>query len=84
MGRLFEDGLIPFGERTAQMYMAVAQNPQLANPNHGSCLPASWRTLYELTTLPEPTLKHALKDGLITLVDLTAAGIVAAQPVTTH
>lgn len=65
-GRMFSDGLIPFSPRTAQRYMEIADNPVISNTTHGSFLPASWRTLYELTKVPEPTLKRALSDGVIT------------------
>jgi hypothetical protein len=38
------------------MLMAIADNPVLSKANHGSVLPPSWRTLYELTKLPAPKL----------------------------
>jgi len=50
-------------ERTAQMLMAVSRNPVLANTNHGSYLPASWRTLYELSRLPDAKLTAAIEAG---------------------
>jgi len=56
---------LPFGRRTAHMLMVIAENPFLANGNHGSHLPASWRTLYELTRVDEPVLAEALADGRI-------------------
>ncbi|MCC7176926.1 MAG: hypothetical protein IT177_00880 [Acidobacteria bacterium] len=52
--------------RYAQMLMAVASHPQVGNAKHASYLPASAATLYELTKVPEPTLKYALQDGVIT------------------
>ena len=42
---------LPFGARTVQMLMKIADDPRITDPNHGSYLPASWRTLYELTKL---------------------------------
>jgi hypothetical protein len=57
---------LPFGPRTARMLMAVARDPLLSDRNHGSVLPPSWRTLYELSRLPEPVLEAALADGRIT------------------
>jgi hypothetical protein len=33
--------------------MVIAQHRVLANANHGSHLPPSWRTLYELTKLDD-------------------------------
>jgi hypothetical protein len=57
---------LPFGPRTAQMLMTVAKHPVLANPNHGSHLPPSWRTLSELATLPPKTVLARIEDGTIT------------------
>jgi hypothetical protein len=54
---------IPFGIRTGQMLMKIAAHPVLSATNHGSRLPPSWRTLYELTKLPEPLLEQALDEG---------------------
>ena len=49
-GAMVADDL-PFAKRTAQMYMAIANDARLTKTNHGSLLPASWRTLYELSRL---------------------------------
>lgn len=65
-GRMFEDGLVPFGERSAQRLMGIASHVVLSNPTHVSFLPPSWGTLYELTKVPELDLKRALSDGTIT------------------
>jgi hypothetical protein len=68
-GRMFRDHEhavarpIPFGIRTGQMLMKIAEHPVLSDTNHGSHLPTSWRTLYELTKLPEPLLEKALAEG---------------------
>lgn len=43
--------MLPFGPRSAQCFMAIAAHRWVSNPNHGSDLPASWRTLYEMTKL---------------------------------
>src|SRR5262249_19728146 len=56
---------LPFSERTAQMLMAIAANPILSNPNHGSHLPPSWRTLYELTKLPAEVLVAKIEDHTV-------------------
>jgi hypothetical protein len=56
---------LPFGARTGQMLMKIAAHPVLSDANHGSHLPTSWRTLYELTRLPEEMLKKALDAALI-------------------
>ena len=39
------------------MLMAIAADPRLRNPNHGSLLPPSWRSLYELTRLDDVTFE---------------------------
>ncbi len=57
---------LPFGKRTAQMLMKIARHPVLSNANHGSLLPTSWRTLYELAQLPPKKLEAKLIDGTIT------------------
>jgi hypothetical protein len=43
--------------------MEIARHPILSKRTHGSDLPASWRTLYELSKLPDATLTKALKEG---------------------
>jgi hypothetical protein len=65
---------LPFGERTVQM-LKVAQHPLLPDPNHGSLLPNSWRTLYELTKVPLAVLEEALVDGLPNLSDAVALAL---------
>lgn len=57
---------LPFGERAAQMLRKIAQHRVLSDPNHGSHLPASWRTLYRLSELDPPLLEAAIEDGTIT------------------
>jgi hypothetical protein len=61
-GPMIESDL-PFGPRTAEQLMAIARNPILSNANHGSHLPCSWRTLYELSRLPDKILQAKLDDG---------------------
>jgi hypothetical protein len=56
---------LPFGPRTAQRLMKIAENSTLVNATHVSHLPASWGTLYELTKLPNDILLAKLKDGSI-------------------
>ena len=49
-------GALPFNARTAQRLMAVAGDLRLSNTTHGSLsLPASWRTLYDLSRLDDDT-----------------------------
>ena len=58
---------LPFSRRTAEMLVAVAEHPVLSNAHHGSRLPASWRTLYELSRIePQSVLEAALDAGQIT------------------
>ena len=56
---------LPFGPRAAQMLMKVALDSRLTKANHGSLLPLSWRTLYELTKLDDATLDACIADGTI-------------------
>jgi hypothetical protein len=56
---------LSFGPRTAQMLMAVASNAVISNPNHGSFLPPSWRTLYSLSRLPQALLLTKIREGAI-------------------
>ncbi len=53
--RAMVDAELPFGARTAQRLMVIAGDPGIADRTHGSDLPPSWRTLYELT---RPRLNH--------------------------
>ena len=62
--KLIESDL-PFGRRTASMLMTIAGDKRLTNGNHGSHLPPSWRTLYELSRLDDDLLEAAFKDGRI-------------------
>jgi|GEM_PF-876272 len=63
-GAMIESDL-PFGERTAQMLMAIAADARITNAKHVSHLPASWGTLYELTKLPDDEFERCLSDGTI-------------------
>jgi DUF3102 family protein len=58
---------LPFGARTAQRLIAIAQDNRLSNINsaHVSLLPASWSTLYELTKLSDDEFEAAIKDRKI-------------------
>lgn len=57
---------LPFGPRTANRLMAIAEDRRIADRTHGSDLPASWRTLYELTRLDDDALAGAFEAGKIT------------------
>ena len=56
---------LPMKQRTAQKYMAVAENETLANPDHWSQLPADLNALYELSLAPEDVLEGWLADGKV-------------------
>jgi hypothetical protein len=57
---------LPFDRTTAQRYMEIWRNPVLSNVAHGQQLPASWRTLYELTKFDDDTLRNLIATGQIT------------------
>jgi N6-adenosine-specific RNA methylase IME4 len=56
---------LPFGPRTSQKLMKIAADQRLAKAAHGALLPPHWRTLYELTRLPDAQFEAALKSGAI-------------------
>jgi hypothetical protein len=56
---------MPFDERTAERFMAIAKNPVLADPTHVSVLPPHWGTLYELNKVPVALLEQHIEDGTI-------------------
>lgn len=56
---------LPFGERTAQRLMAIAEHPWLSNPTHASLLPADWTAVYELSRLTPEALQARVADGTI-------------------
>jgi hypothetical protein len=41
----------------------IARWPQLANGTHGSLLPPSWRSLYELSRLPDEVFEEELRNA---------------------
>jgi hypothetical protein len=54
-----------FSPFTAQRLMAIAHHAILPKAAHALLLPPSWTTLYELTKVPDETLRQALSDGRI-------------------
>ncbi len=54
---------LPFGERTARMLKRIVEDPRITDRNHGSGLPASWRTLYEITKLDDDQWQCGLGAG---------------------
>lgn len=59
------EGLLPFSASTTQRLMKVSINPNILNPAQGHNLPASWRTLYELTKLSDDQWEQGLSEGVI-------------------
>jgi hypothetical protein len=57
---------LPFGVRTAQMLMKIAEHPVISNAKFISLLPPSWGTLARLTAIPEEALASMFTDGQIT------------------
>lgn len=57
---------LPFKERTAQMFMEIAEHPVISNPKFISYWSPSWGTLYELTAFNEPQLLELIEGGKIT------------------
>ncbi|MDP9236704.1 MAG: DUF3102 domain-containing protein [Chloroflexota bacterium] len=56
---------LPFTPRYAQMLMAIARDPVLADAKHASLLPPSPDSLYRLSRLPDGQLERALATGQI-------------------
>lgn len=56
---------LPFNKNTAHRLRTIAEHNILSKVAHGPLLPPSWRTLYELTKLPNDILIAGLKDGSI-------------------
>lgn len=69
------DSQLPFGPRTARRLMAISRDDRLRT--HGSVLPPSWRTIYEITKLTDEELDELVADGTINpeceRSDITAA-----------
>ena len=64
-GLMFQNKELPFGQNTAGILMKIADNANLRNSDYSQNLPASWRTLYELTKLPDELFIAAIADGRI-------------------
>jgi hypothetical protein len=57
---------LPFGSRTKQMLMRIAEHPVLSNPKFISHLPPSWSALHFLATIPEQALEGQIEEGSVT------------------
>jgi predicted transcriptional regulator len=69
---------LPFDRTTALRLMAIAKSA-CAHGHNRILLPASWKTLYELSQLPEAVLQAALADGRIK-PNMTRAQASALKP----
>jgi hypothetical protein len=56
---------LPFDSTTAQRLMKISRDPRLRKAAQGQLLPLAWRTLYELTKLPNSNFDEALAEGKI-------------------
>lgn len=72
-GAMCKDDLL-WSPSTSRRLMSVARHPVLSNCAHGHNLPASWRTLYELTKLPEQVVEEGINNGDIT-PEITRRGV---------
>ncbi len=61
------DGKVPMSVGTAERFILIwnRRADLLPKSAHGPTLPASWRTVYELTKLPDDTLAWAHEQGKI-------------------
>jgi hypothetical protein len=83
---------LPFGARTAQCLMKIASDKRLSKANHGARLPASWRTLYEMTRLDDEKLERVVARGpevrrheIETLIQVTPAPMIGnSQTISVH
>lgn len=63
---LFESGLVRINQRTAQMFMRIADHRALANPNNYSLLPHSFHSLDKLAGVEATLVEKALYTKKIT------------------
>ena len=56
---------VPFSVSTAKRLMLIAEHKILSNRAHAHGLAPSWVTFYELSKVPEPTLRTALAEGRV-------------------
>jgi Protein of unknown function (DUF3102) len=60
------DNRLPFGRRTAQMLMKIAEHPVLGKAKNFSHLPPSWSALHQLSYLPADEVEWLIKKKLLT------------------
>jgi len=88
-GRLFKnhpDAVaqpLRISQRTADVFMRIADHPVLSNSQHVANLPVSWGTLGELARLEAPVLEVMLADGRVhpEMERADAMRLVAGDPV---
>lgn len=56
---------LPFSASTSRRLKAIAEDSWLAKRAHGHELPNSWRTLYQLTTVPQEARDRGIREGII-------------------
>src|SRR5512146_3190151 len=56
---------VGFSSRTGRMLMAIAAHPVLSDRNHGSEMPLSWRTLYELSRHQADVVSRGIVEGVV-------------------
>ena len=56
---------LPFSQSTANRLMKIADHPVISNSAHWPNLPASWRTLYEISKHDPETVEDLLEAGKI-------------------
>jgi len=70
---------LPFGLRTAERLMEIANDARLTNPTHVSLLPPHWGTLHALSKLDPEEFEEKLADGTIN-PDMTRADAASSKP----
>ena len=79
---MVESEEVPFGTRTAQRLMAIAEHSILSKRAHVHVLPPAWGTVYELTKAPDQAIRLWLTDGTIhpILEMFSVAGSLVCDP----
>lgn len=63
---IFNEGKLPFKQRTAECLMEIAKHPILSNPQHVAILPPHWGTLHRMAAdIEEDQLEELLENGTI-------------------
>lgn len=62
-GAMFDE--LPFSRKTGHMLMAIARDARIANVQISRQLPASWYSLYQISTLDDDQFERARLEGVI-------------------